>query len=157
MYKKIALVLLVIIFCVLLSIIFKKTPEVIYSLDSLKDLLGQTETMVVCRNNYSNPYQICSNEEIIKTITDKSKIEQIVSLIKPLEVVEDTSTMEGAALVVHALDENGNLLVNFFYSPYIKIEKGDSSYSLGRDSQTIQSITEIFNIDTEKLLLLMKQ
>ena len=61
-----------------------------------------------------------------------------------------------AALVVHALDENENLLVNIFYSPYVGIEKGDSFYYLSRDSYIIQSITELLNIDTEKLLMKVK-
>ena len=74
----------------------------------------------------------------------------------PLDVSTGTSTMEGAGLVIHSLDENENLLVNVFYSPYVGIEKGDSFYSLGRDQQIIQSITELLNIDTEKLLMKLK-
>ena len=137
--------------------IFTKTPKDTYSVDNLKELLTQTQTMIVCRYDAHNPYKICSNEDTIETITDKNKIDQIISLIMPLEVSVGTSTMEGAALVVHALDKNENLLMNVFYSPYIGIEKGDSFYSLSRDIQTIQNITEILNLDPEKLLLSIVQ
>jgi len=109
--------------------------------------------MIICLYDISNPYEICSNENVIETIKDASKIEQVVSLIQPLDISEGTTTADGAGLVIHALDENEDLLVNLFYFPYIGIEKGDSFYSLSRDSQTIQSISEILDIDAEKISL----
>lgn len=156
MYKKIVFILIIIGCCITLTLIFVKKPKETYTLVELKDLLKQTETMVICLYDAHNPYEVCSDEDIIESITDKSKIEQIVSFIMPLDVSTGTSTMEGAALVVHALDENENLLVNVFYSPYVGIEKGDSFYYLSRDSYIIQSITELLNIDTEKLLMKLK-
>ena len=156
MYKKIVFILIIIAFCMMLSFIFKKEPKETYTLVELKDLLKQTETMVICLYDAHNPYEICSNEDKIETVTDKNKINQVISLIMPLDVSTGTSTMEGAGLVIHSLDENENLLVNVFYSPYVGIEKGDSFYSLGRDQQIIQSITELLNIDTEKLLMKLK-
>ena len=156
MYKKIVFILIIIAFCITLILIFKKEPKETYTLVELKDLLKQTETMVICLYDVHNPYEICSDVEIVESITDKSKIEQIISFIMPLDVSTGTSTMEGAALVVHALDENENLLVNVFYSPYIGIEKGDSFYYLGQDVQIVQSITETFNIDTDKVLMKLK-
>lgn len=156
MYKKIVFILIIIGCCITLTLIFVKKPKETYTLVELKDLLKQTETMVICLYDAHNPYEVCSDEDIIESITDKSKIEQIVSFIMPLDVSTGTSTMEGASLVVHALDENENLLVNVFYSPYVGIEKGDSFYYLSRDSYIIQSITELLNIDTEKLLMKLK-
>ena len=86
--------------------------------------------MVICLYDAHNPYEICTNEDIIESVTDKSKMEQIISFIMPLDVSTGTTTADGAGLVIHALDENENLLVNVFYSPYVGIEKGDSFYSL---------------------------
>lgn len=157
MYKRVVFIFLVIAFCILLSLIFIKESKDTYTLNELQKLLEQTETMVICRYDAHDPYKNCSNEDIIENVTDRNKINQVISLIMPLEVSSGTSTMEGSALVVHALDENENLLVNIFYSPYIGIEKGNSFYYLGQDIQIVQSITEIFNIDTEKLLLLIMQ
>ena len=141
MYKKIVFILIIIGCCITLTLIFAKKSKETYTLDELKDLLNQTETMVICLYDAHNPYEICTNEGIIESVTDKSKIEQIISFIMPLESFSGTSTMEGASLVIHSLDKNENLLVNIFCSPYIGIEKGDSFYSLGRDQQIIQSIT----------------
>ena len=157
MYKKIIFILIIIAFCITLSLIFKKEPEETYTLDELKDYLKQTETMVICLYDVHNPYEICTNEDIIKSITDKSKIDQIISYILPLEALSGVYPAVGAGLVIHAIDENENLLVNIFYSPYIGIEKGDSFYSLSRDSSLIQNIAEILDIDDEKLFNAVNQ
>ena len=157
MYKKIVFIFIIVVFCITLSLIFKKEPKETYTLDELKDYLKQTETMVICLYDAHNPYEICTNEDIIKSITDKSKVEQIISYILPLESSSGTSTMEGSGLVIHALDEKENLLVNIFCSPYIGIEKGDSFYSLSRDSSLIQNIGEILDIDDEKLFNAVNQ
>lgn len=156
MYKKIIFILIIIGCCITLSLIFAKKPKETYTLVELKDLLKQTEAMVICLYDAHNPYEICTNEDIIESVTDKSKMEQIISFIMPLDVSTGTTTADGAGLVIHALDENENLLVNVFYSPYVGIEKGDSFYSLSRDKQIIQSIAELLNIDTEKLLMKLK-
>ena len=156
MYKKIVFILIIIGCCITLTLFFVKKPKETYTLDELKDLLKQTETMVICLYDVHNPYEVCSDEDIIESITDKSKIEQIVSFILPLDVSTGTSTMEGSGLVIHALDEKENLLVNIFCSPYIGIEKGDSFYYLSRDSYIIQSIAEILDINGEKLLMELK-
>ena len=156
MYKKIIFIFIIVVFCIILSLIFKKEPKETYTLDELKDYLKQTETMVICLYDAHNPYEICTNEDIIESITDKSKIDQIISYIMPLEALSGAYPAVGAGLVIHSLDENENLLVNVFYSPYVGIEKGDSFYYLCRDSYIIQSITELLNIDTEKLLMKLK-
>ena len=157
MYKKIIFIFIIVVFCITLSLIFKKEPKETYTLDELKDYLKQTETMVICLYDAHNPYEICTNEDIIESITDKSKIDQIISFIMTLEPLSGASTAEGAGLVIHASDENKNLLVNIFDFPYIGIEKGDSFYSLSRDSSLIQNIAEILDIDDEKLLNAVNQ
>jgi len=101
-----------------------------YSLTNLKELLTQTETMIVCPYNSQEPFKVCENEEVTKTISDKEKIEEIISLINPLEERSGISTMVGAGEVAHAFDGNGNFLLNIFFSPYIGLEKGNSFYTL---------------------------
>lgn len=157
MYKKIVFILIIIAFCMMLSFIFKKEPKETYTLVELKDLLKQTETMVICLYDAHNPYEICTNEDIIASLTDKSKIDQIISYIMPLEALSGAYPAVGTGLVIHSLDENENLLINVFYSPYVGIEKGDSFYSLSRDSSLIQNIAEILDIDDEKLLNAVNQ
>lgn len=100
------------------------------SLNNLKELLNQTEVMIVCPYNSQEPFEVCKSEEIIKIISDKEKIEKIISLITPLEDSNGTSTMVGAGEVVHTFDSDGNFLLNIFFSPYIGLEKGNSFYTL---------------------------
>ena len=157
MYKKIVFIFIIVVFCIILSLIFKKEPKETYTLDELKDYLKQTETMVICLYDAHNPYEICTNEDIIESITDKSKIDQIISYIMPLEALSGAYPAVGAGLVIHSLEEKENLVINAFYAPYIGIEKGDSFYSLSRDSSLIQNIAEILDIDDEKLLNAVNQ
>ena len=157
MYKKIIFIFIIVVFCITLSLVFKKEPKETYTLNELKDYLKQTETMVICLYDAHNPYEICTNEDIIESITDKSKIDQIISYIMPLEALSGAYPAVGAGLVIHSLDENENLLINAFYSPYVGIEKGDSFYSLSWDSSLIQNIAEILDIDDEKLLNAVNQ
>ena len=67
MYKKIVFILIIIGCCITLTLIFVKKPKETYTLDELKNLLKQTETMVICLYDVHNPYEVCSDEDIIES------------------------------------------------------------------------------------------
>lgn len=141
MYKKILLIVIIIACCILVGFSFKDNSKEYYSLDTLKDLLNQTETMIICLYDSDNPYKICSKEDTITSIADKDKIEEIINLIIASDIGKGMSTMIGAGTVIHTFDENGNFLVSVFYDPYIGLEKGTSFYVL--ESKNQERILEI--------------
>lgn len=135
MNKKIVFIIIIAISCIICGYYFEYLrieKQERYSLEELKELLKQTNSMVECFYNHEKPYDVCSGDNVIRTISDKNAIDKIVSIIYELEPSHGVTTMEGAGAVLHAFDKDGNFLLNVFYAPYIAIEKGVSGYNLGR-------------------------
>ncbi len=125
----------------LLKFIFPKELKVYYSLDTLKELLEDSKTMIICRYDVHNPYNFCSEDTMIKSISDEDEVNEIISLITTSNISNGKTNMMGAGTVIHTFDANGNFLVNIFYYPYVGLEKGDSFYTL--DSKNAKRIIKI--------------
>lgn len=138
--KKILILISIILCCLLLNKFFTNDDnKEYYSLSTLKGLFKETETMILCPRDRKEHYKICSEEKVIKVISDKDKINEIVNLIIDLNESDKNAPVHSvdAGEVIHALDKNGNLLVNFYDFPYVGLEKGNSFYKLEINNQKL--------------------
>lgn len=70
--------------CFLLNRYFSNGASKEYSLAELKELLKETESLVVCPYKSEKPYQVCTGEDIVKTITDKDTINEVTAIFNEL-------------------------------------------------------------------------
>ncbi len=132
--KKFLFIFVLCIFCgISIRYILKNNND--YSFDKLIDSLSQTQTLVVCPYDYKNPYNVCSGDSVIQSITDQQKVNEFISLITSSHQYTGVSSMPGPTKVVHALDENGDLILNIFVYPHVVIDKNNHSYPLTPDYQ----------------------
>lgn len=144
MKKKIVFIIIIVIVGMIGGYYLEGERKEYYSLNDLKELLKETDSMVICPYSYENPYEVCTGDDILKTITDKNIINEIVSLIIPLPKTENGLQMLGFGTVIHTFDKDGNFLVNVFYTPYIGLEKGTSFYVL-KNQNDLSTI--IYNVE----------
>lgn len=143
MSKKILFIIPIVLCFILIFFIFKEEDKELYSLDELKELLGKTKVMNVCRYyDRKHPYKSCSRYNTIKSVSDEKLITEIVSIFKESQPATGDSTMEGAGDVIQVFDKDGNFLMNAFFYPYIGLEKGESLYILAHERE--KRIKEIF-------------
>lgn len=96
----------------------------------VSDKLSKTEAIIICHYQNENFEDMCTNDNVIKKIENKSEINKFISLISNLKIVSKKNsfmTSDGRDYSIYLLGNN-KIIMRLIYKPYLKLETSNTYY-----------------------------